>query len=98
MAIALPIFVSHSHEDSAFCQELVTALRGAGADVWYDEHNLGAGHLMDVIQRELDRRTVFILILSKHAFASTWVRRETGWAYSLYDRDATRIILPVTAG
>ncbi len=97
MAIALPIFVSHSHEDVAFCQALVTALRGAGADVWYDEHNLGAGHLMDVIQQELDRRKIFIVILSENAFASKWVKRETGWAYSLYDRDPTRVILPVTA-
>ncbi len=97
MANALPIFVSHSHEDAAFCQALVTALRGAGADVWYDEHNLGAGHLMDVIQQELDRRKIFIVILSKRAFASKWVKRETGWAYSLYDRDPTRVILPVTA-
>ena len=97
MATALPIFVSHSHQDGAFCQALVTALRAAGADVWYDEHNLGAGHLMDVIQQELDRRKIFIVILSKNAFASKWVKRETGWAYSLYDRDPTRVILPVTA-
>src|SRR6185437_9098756 len=39
----------------------------------------------------------FIVILSKNAFASKWVKRETGWAYSLYDRDPTRVILPVTA-
>lgn len=98
MATALPIFVSHSHEDSAFCRALVDALRGAGADVWYDEHNLESGQLLDVIQRELGRRKIFILILSKHAFGSKWVRRETGWAYNLFDRDPTRVILPVTAG
>jgi tetratricopeptide (TPR) repeat protein len=93
----LPIFVSHSHEDAAFCQALVTALRGAGADVWYDERNLESGHLMDVIRQELDHRKIFIVILSKNAFASKWVKRKTGWAYSLYDRDPTRVILPVTA-
>jgi hypothetical protein len=81
MANALPIFVSHSHEDTAFCQALVTALRGAGADVWYDEENLGAGHLMDVIQQELGRRKNVIVILSKRALASKWVRRATGWLY-----------------
>jgi len=43
MATALPIFVSHSHEDGAFCQALVTALRGAGADVWYDRAQPGRG-------------------------------------------------------
>lgn len=98
MPNALPIFVSHSHEDSAFCQALVTALRESGADVWYDEHNMGAGHLMDVIQQELDRRKIFIVILSRNAFGSKWVKRETTWAYELFDRDPTRVILPVTAG
>ena len=34
----LRIFVSHSSMDKAICDQLVTALRGAGADVWYDEH------------------------------------------------------------
>lgn len=98
MATALPIFVSHSHEDSAFCQALVTALRDAGADVWFDEHNMHSGNLMDVIMSELDQRKIFILILSKNAFASRWVRRETTWAYELAERDPTRVILPVTAG
>jgi tetratricopeptide (TPR) repeat protein len=91
------IFVSHSHEDEAFCHALVDALRGAGADVWYDEHNLGAGHLVDVIQNELQRRSIFVVILSKAAFASRWVRRETTWAHKLANHDPTRIILPITA-
>jgi TIR domain/Tetratricopeptide repeat len=92
------IFVSHSHEDDAFCRALVEGLRRAGADVWYDEHNLGSGQLMTVIQRELGSRPVFIVILTRATFASRWVRRETLWAYELGDRDPTRILLPVTAG
>lgn len=98
MADQLKVFVSHSHEDTEFCRTLVQALRQAGADVWYDEHNLGSGQLMEVIQRELDARPIFVLILSKHAFASKWVKRETTWAYDLYDRDPSRLLLPVTAG
>jgi tetratricopeptide (TPR) repeat protein len=66
--------------------------------VWYDEHNLGSGQLMTVIQRELGSRPVFIVILTKATFASRWMRRETLWAYELGDRDPTRILLPVTAG
>ncbi len=93
----LRVFVSHSHEDDAFCRQIVTALRDAGADVWYDEHNLGSGQLMSVIQREL-ARPIFVLILSKAAFASRWVKRETTWAYEMTDRDPSRVILPVTAG
>ena len=97
MANTQHVFVSHSHEDRAFCQLLVAALRKAGADVWYDEHDIGAGELLDVIQRELGQRKIFIIILSKHAFASLWARRETSWAYELAAHDPTRIILPVTA-
>lgn len=94
---ALNIFVSHNYQDNELCVQIVRALREAGADVWYDEDQLGSGLLMEVIQRELGRRTVVIVILSKAAFASKWVHREAQWAYELADRDPTRIILPVTA-
>ena len=98
MVEQLRVFVSHSHEDDAFCRTLVEALRDAGADVWYDEHNLGSGRLHDVILRELGHRPIFVVILSKGAFASRWVKRETDWAEELADRDPSRLLLPVTAG
>ncbi|MBA3824434.1 MAG: toll/interleukin-1 receptor domain-containing protein [Ktedonobacterales bacterium] len=94
----MQIFVSHSHADNAFCQAIVAALRSADADVWYDEHNLGSGQMLDVIQRELKSRPIFILVLSPAAMQSAWVKDEARWAYNLYKRDVTRTILPVTAG
>lgn len=97
MAEQLRVFVSHATEDSAFCHTIVAMLRGAGADVWYDEHNMGSGRLADEILRELGRRPIFIVILSQHAFASRWVKRETDWAEELKERDPSRAILPVTA-
>jgi tetratricopeptide (TPR) repeat protein len=93
----MSIFVSHSHQDDAFCRSLVTALRAADADVWYDEQNLGAGHLMDAIERELRRRPVFIVILSPAALASRWVKDECTWAYARNRKDPSRILLPVIA-
>lgn len=98
MANALSIFVSHRVENSAFCHALVTALRNAGADVWYDERHLGSDLPMNTIQQELERRTIFILLLSRHAFASRQIRRETILAYELADRDPARVLLPVTVG
>lgn len=94
----LRVFVSHASEDSAFCHTIVAALRGAGADVWYDEHTMGSGRLADEILRELGRRPIFVLILSKHAFVSRWVKRETDWAEELKERDPSYALLPVTAG
>lgn len=91
------IFVSHSHEDDAWCREFVRALRAAGADVWYDEHNLGYGTLGDVIEAELRKRPVFIVILSRPAVASRWVQREVDAAIRLQDQHHERVILPVMA-
>lgn len=91
------IFLSHSSQDKAFADALVHALRAADADVWYDEQSLGAGHLLDVINRELASRPVFIVVLSKAAFASRWVTQECQWAFNLYSREPERVILPVTA-
>jgi tetratricopeptide (TPR) repeat protein len=94
----LKVFLSHSSLDRAACDQVVGALRDAGADVWYDEHNLGAGQLLEEIQRELQARPVFVVLLSKNAFASQWVRRETTWAFNLANREPNRLILPITVG
>src|SRR5689334_3836564 len=81
------IFVRHSHEDDAFCRALVQALRVAGADAWYDEHDMGSGRLGPTIERELRKRPVFVVILSPAALRSQWVEDETRWAYGLLRKD-----------
>jgi CheY-like chemotaxis protein len=91
------IFVSHSSQDNDFCRPLVAALHKAGADVWFDEESLGPGRLLRTITSELVSRSVFIVILSKAAFNSTWVTQECEWAYTLYIKEPDRVILPVTA-
>ena len=95
MAEQLRVFVSHASEDRAFCDALVRALIGAGADVWYDERNLGSGVLRREIMRELSARPVFLVVLSKAAFVSSWVQDECEWAYNLYRRKPERLMLPV---
>jgi tetratricopeptide (TPR) repeat protein len=89
------IFVSHSRQDNDACRTLVNALREAGADVWYDEHNMTSGRLGQTIERELRARPIFIVMLSPAALASSWVEDETRWAYNLMRRDPMRIMLPV---
>jgi tetratricopeptide (TPR) repeat protein len=91
------IFVSHSHQNNAFCAELVQVLRSAGADVWYDDESLQTGQLGPIIEREIRERPVFIVVLSPASLASRWVEDETRWAYKLRGRDPSRIILPVLA-
>ncbi len=91
----IQVFLSHSSADKDVAERVVVALRGAGADVWFDEHNLGATQLLDEIQRQLRARPVFVVLLSKAAFASDWVKRECKWAFNIQLRDPSHIILPV---
>src|SRR5579863_1226873 len=97
MPQAARIFVSHASEDSAWCHEFVAGLNSAGADAWYDEHNLGYGALMDVIEREIRDRSIFVVVLSPHSVASRWVQREMQAAIILQDEQPERIIIPVQA-
>src|SRR5260221_4767762 len=93
----MQVFVSHSSADNDFCGALVADLRRAGANIWYDEENLGTGVLRREIMRELANRPVFLVVLSKAAFASDWVQDECEWAYNLYKRKPERLLLPVVA-
>src|SRR5690349_20392450 len=92
------IFLSHSSQDKPFAGALVHALRGAGADVWYDEQNLGPGILRREIMRELSSRPVFVVVVSRAALQSDWVQDECEWAYNLAKREPNRLMLPVVAG
>ncbi len=58
---------------------------------------MGAGQLTETITQELRARPVFILVVSKAALASPWVRSECQWAFNLHQREPTRMILPVVA-
>jgi hypothetical protein len=70
------VFVSHSHADNDFSRRLVQSLTEAGLSVWYDEQNLGAGHLAEIIERELSQADTYIIVLSPSALASQWVQDE----------------------
>ena len=91
------IFLSHSSTDKDFADALARALRDAGADVWYDATHLGTGQLLDEISAQLSTRQVILVILSKAAFASDWVKDECRWAFNLFKREQNRIILPIVA-
>ena len=69
------VFVSHSHSDNEWCRTFMAALQAAGWDVWYDEKGLSAGdEWVATIQRELQAREIFLLILTPDSWASQWVQ------------------------
>ncbi len=91
------VFVSHNHNDSDFCRAFVNGLRAYNVDVWYDEHNVGAGALRDIIEREMSSRPHFLVVLSPAAVASRWVAAEIDAALELERAGALQTFLPVIA-
>ena len=90
------VFVSHAHADNDLCDRYVAALRARSLDVWYDRTNLQGGQsLSSEIERELEQRTAFVVMLTPASLASYWVRLETDAFRDMAAHDPTRKMLPV---
>ena len=92
------IFVSHSHKDDAFTERLVADLRQAGADAWMDKTDLGAGDFQDRISKALYDCEWFVLVLTKDALESNWVRQEVNVANILKQSEQIRDLIFIQAG
>jgi TIR domain-containing protein len=94
------IFVSHSAVDRDFTTRLVKDLRQAGAEVWTDA-DLGAGPYPEQIGKELGKCDWFLLVLTRDALESKWVRDEVQTALALMNsKDPTHLrdLIPFKAG
>ena len=77
MSIPDEIFLSHSSTDRTFTAELAEVLRGHGIPVWYSDTNIrGAQQWHDEIGAALQRCDWLVVVLTPHAVASKWVKRE----------------------
>lgn len=75
MNVFRPTFVSHAHMDNDMCDRYLTALRARGINTWYDRNDAQAGHFLGTdIQRELQQRTAFVLLITQQALDSFWVQ------------------------
>jgi len=72
------IFVSYAREDQAPAGSLVSFLRAAGFDIWFDKDSLHAGQdWRTVIEQEIARARLLVLCLSKNSVDKTgFVQKE----------------------
>lgn len=99
MSAYRPTFLSHAHADNALCDRYAAALQVRGIPLWYDRSNAQTGHFLgDEIQRELERRSAFVVLLTQHALDSFWVKLETQTYLGLMAKDRSRMLLPVRIG
>jgi hypothetical protein len=88
------IFVSYSSADGAFAEDLVRQLEIAGNRIWFAPRNVRPGtDYSEQIQSAIEHARAFVVIISKDANESDFVRAETEMAFS-----RRRPIFPVRCG
>ncbi|MBZ0285113.1 MAG: HEAT repeat domain-containing protein [Anaerolineae bacterium] len=75
------IFISYSHEDEDFANELKENLSGQGYQPWVDKSRLEAGdNWLEAVDSAINRAFALILVLSPHSVSSQYVIYEFGYA------------------
>lgn len=93
------VFISHAHADNELCDRYVEALKDRGLDIWYDRANMESGRsLSDEIENQLQVRSAFVVMLTKAAIDSYWVKLEIGAFRDFVAREPSRLMLPVRIG
>lgn len=94
------VFISHAHQDAAFARRLADDLKAHGVPVWIAPDSLQPGEKwVEATNRGLEESGVFVLVLTKTAVASPWVKDETNVAIELSKEEKLRFIpLEVEAG
>ena len=77
------VFVSHAHQDKADARRVVDALKSAGLSVWWDEQLPTHRMFSQVLEERIRSADAVVVLWSKHAAASEWVRAEADLARTL---------------
>lgn len=74
------VFISYARSTAGFAKALSEALRSHGYSVWFDESLPSHRPYADVIEEELDKAKAVVVIWSRDATRSQWVRSEANRA------------------
>jgi hypothetical protein len=76
------VFVSYSRDDSPFVQRLVRDLRHHHVPVWLDQDDIPPGVSWDdAVEEAIEKATHILVVMSKTAMASQFVRHEIHFAH-----------------
>ena len=74
------IFISYSHKDKKYVEELEKKLISEGFDVWIDHRIDYGSRWSKEIQKALDTCDAFVVVMSEDAYKSKWVQNEVARA------------------
>ncbi len=89
-------FISYSHEDQAFAEQLYTDLQTSSVHCWFAPENMKIGDkIRDRTDRGIQHYDKFLLVLSEHAVASDWVEKEVETAFEEERLQHKLILFPI---
>ena len=74
------VFLSYARGDRTLAERLAHAIGESGLTVWWDRHIKGGAEFSRDIERQLDAASKVVVLWSKEAVNSRWVRDEAGVA------------------
>lgn len=78
------IFISHSASDREWARALVNEMRELGANVWFDEINIGPGDsISDSLEKALRESEVVVLPVTRESLSNSNFFFELGAAMSM---------------
>ncbi len=91
-----PVFISYSRADGReFAEAFGRRLEAEGLHAWRDLKSMGAGDIRPQVLHAIERARHLVLILSRRALASDWIKRE--WSHARIDGQAGEPGGPVLA-
>ncbi|MGH9199140.1 MAG: toll/interleukin-1 receptor domain-containing protein, partial [Acidimicrobiia bacterium] len=90
-----PLFISYSHADAGFVDELEVWLNEKGVRFWRDVHLIKAGRVEKQLMRAITTNPTFLLVLSANSVNSDWVEWEAAKARELEKELGRDVLCPV---
>ena len=90
-----PLFVSYSHADAPFLENLKPHFDQRGIRYWRDVHDMKAGRMETQIDRAIRLNPTVLLVLSENSVESDWVEWESAKARELEKELGRDVLCPV---
>jgi len=92
----MKVFISYSHNDKEYADQICKVLKGEGYDIWIDKLRIkNNDNIAKLIDKGIDQADVVLLLISQSSLSSTWVQREFS-AISLHQiGDTKKYVIPI---
>ena len=96
LSIYYKCFISYSHEDEAFAEQLYNDLLNSGVRCWFAPEQIKIGDkIRDQTDKGIQQYDKFLLVLSEHAVTSSWVEKEVETAFDEEQLHNKLILFPI---